>query len=145
MPGSPKQTRSPVIPGLQYRDPAAAIDWLGRVFGFAAKAVAKDPEGAVMHAELAFGNGMVMLGPVNEGDFGRLLKQPNEIGGFETQSPYLIVDDADAVYERVKANGGEIAIEIEDKPYGGRGFTCRDPEEHLWSVGTYDPWEIADP
>jgi len=137
--GSAKNTRCTLIPGLQYRDPAAAIEWLCHVFGFEAKAVAKSPEGEIMHAELSFGNGMVMLGPVNEGEFGRLLKQPGEIGGFETQAPYLVVDDADAVYERVKANGGEIAVEIEEKPYGGRGFTCRDPEEHLWSVGTYDP------
>lgn len=144
MSGSPKNTRCTVIPGIQYRDPTAAIDWLCRIFGFEPKAVAKDPEGEIMHAELSFGNGMVMLGPVNEGDYGRLLKQPNEIGGFETQSPYLIVDDADAVYERVESNGGEIAIEIEDKPYGGRGFTCRDLEGHLWTVGTYDPWQSAD-
>ena len=34
----------------------------------------------------------------------------------------------------------EIVVEIEDASYGGRGFTCRDPEGHVWSVGTYDPW-----
>jgi uncharacterized glyoxalase superfamily protein PhnB len=36
--------------------------------------------------------------------------------------------------------GGEIVMPIEDKPYGGRAFACRDPEGHLWNVGTYDPW-----
>jgi uncharacterized glyoxalase superfamily protein PhnB len=24
--------------------------------------------------------------------------------------------------------------------YGGRAFTCRDLEGHLWNIGTYDPW-----
>jgi hypothetical protein len=28
-----------------------------------------------------------------------------------------------------------------DRDYGGRGFSCRDLEGHLWSVGTFDPWE----
>jgi uncharacterized glyoxalase superfamily protein PhnB len=31
-------------------------------------------------------------------------------------------------------------MEIKDEEYGGRGFTCSDPEGHLWSFGTYDPW-----
>lgn len=36
---------------------------------------------------------MVMLGSVSkaENEFGRLTKQPDEIGGMETQSPYFIV------------------------------------------------------
>jgi hypothetical protein len=31
--------------------------------------------------------------------------QPDEIGGFETQSPYLVVGDADEVYRKVKGDG----------------------------------------
>jgi hypothetical protein len=31
--------------------------------------------------------------------------------------------------------------DIEDKPYGGRGFACRDLEGRLRWVGTYDPWQ----
>ncbi|HZF33304.1 MAG TPA: glyoxalase, partial [Candidatus Angelobacter sp.] len=27
-----------------------------------------------------------------------------------------------------------------DEDYGGRGYSCRDPEGHLWNFGTYDPW-----
>lgn len=48
--------------------------------------------------------------------------------------------DPDAMYARAEAAGAEMVIEIEDKPYSGRGFTCRDPEGHLWHVGSYDPW-----
>ena len=48
--------------------------------------------------------------------------------------------DADAVYARAKVAGFEMVIDIKDEDYGGRGFTCRDPEGHLWNVGTYDPW-----
>ena len=69
------------------------------------------------------------------------MKQPDEIGGAETQFAYLIVSDAAAVYTRAKAAGAEIVMEIKDENYGGRGFSCRDLEGHLWNFGTYDPWE----
>ena len=71
---------------------------------------------------------------------GRLQKPPAEVGGVGTQSPYVIVPDADAVYERAKAAGATIAYDIRDEDYGGRGFSCLDPEGHVWSFGTYDPW-----
>lgn len=93
-----------------------------------------------MHAQLRLGDGMIMLGPVADTEYGKLVKQPDDIGGFSTQSIYLVVRDADAVYARVKKHGGKIARDIHDQDYGGRDFCCKDPEGHLWSVGTYDPW-----
>jgi uncharacterized glyoxalase superfamily protein PhnB len=36
--------------------------------------------------------------------------------------------------------GAEIVMEVEDQDYGGRLYSCLDPEGHLWSFGTYDPW-----
>jgi uncharacterized glyoxalase superfamily protein PhnB len=141
MSDTPRKTRATVIPGLRYRDAPAAIEWLCRVFGFEKQLVVPGEGGAIAHAQLGFGNGMVMLGSVVDSEFGRLMKQPDEIGGAETQSSYLVVNDADAVYKRARAAGATIAIEITDRDYGGRGFSCRDLEGHLWSVGTYDPWE----
>jgi uncharacterized glyoxalase superfamily protein PhnB len=85
---------------------------------------------------------MIMLGSVvkkaTESD--RQLSQPNEIGSGNTQSSYVVVTDADAVYAMAKAGGAKIAMEIRDEDYGGRDFSCYDPEGHLWSFGTYDPW-----
>ncbi|HRO58954.1 MAG TPA: VOC family protein [Burkholderiaceae bacterium] len=135
------RTRSTIIPCLRYRDAPAAIDWLCKVFGFEKQLVVPNDDGSIAHAQLALGNGMIMLGsvPSTETEFGRLMKQPDEAGG-ETQSAYLIVGDADAVYARAKAAGAKIAIEIKDEDYGGRGFSFHDPEGHLWNVGTYDPW-----
>jgi len=68
------------------------------------------------------------------------MKHPDELGGFETRGVNLIVADADAVYAKAKQAGAEIILDIEDKPYGGRGFSCRDLEGRLWHIGTYDPW-----
>jgi uncharacterized glyoxalase superfamily protein PhnB len=68
------------------------------------------------------------------------MKQPDEIGGLETQCSYVVVDDADVIYEKARASGAEIVMPIKDEEYGGRAFTCRDPEGHIWAIGTYNPW-----
>jgi len=141
MPAITKQTRATVIPSLRYRNAPAAIDWLCQVFGFEKQLVVANPDGTIAHAQLSFGNGMIMLGSVADTEFGRLMKQPDEIGGAETQSSYVIVADADLVYARAKAANAEIVREIKDEDYGGRLFACRDLEGHLWSIGTYDPWD----
>jgi uncharacterized glyoxalase superfamily protein PhnB len=142
MPTNPSNSGSTVIPCLRYRDAARAIDWLCQVFGFERHLVVPGPNDTIAHAQLSNGRGMIMLGSAsNEGEYGRLVVQPEDIGGAETQTTYLVVADADAVYERVTAAGAAIVIGIVDEEYGGRGFTCRDLEGHIWSVGTYDPWQ----
>lgn len=136
----PKNTKATVIPTLRYRNAPAAIEWLCNTFGFEKHLVVPGDDGTIAHAELSFGNGMVMLGSVTDSEFGRLIKQPDEIGGAETQSAYVIVTDADVIYKRARGAGAEVVMEIKDEDYGGRGFSCRDLEGHLWNFGTYDPW-----
>ena len=133
-------THSTVIPGMHYRNAADAIEWLCRVFGFEKHAVYTGPGNTIMHAELTLGSGMIMLGSVNEKMPERRMKLPAEVGGAQTRGVSLIVKDADAIYARAKEAGAAIVEDIESKPYGGRGFTCLDPEGHIWHVGTYDPW-----
>src|SRR5262245_1747233 len=136
MPGLAKNTTSTIIPCLRYRDAPAAIEWLCRAFGFEKNAVYPGDGGKIAHAQLTFGNGMIMLGSLNDSEWGRWIKQPDEIGRCETQSPCVIVSDADAIYERAKAVGAEIVVDIKTEDYGGRGFACRDLEGHLWYFGT---------
>ncbi|MGD1072792.1 MAG: VOC family protein [Bryobacteraceae bacterium] len=136
-----KNCRSTVIPAMRYRDAPAAIEWLCKALGFEKQAVYPNPDGTIGHAQLTFGNGMVMLGSVTNGTpYSALIRQPGDIGNAETQAPCLIVSDTDAVYATAKAAGAEMVMDIADMPYGGRAFTCRDPEGHIWSVGSYDPW-----
>jgi uncharacterized glyoxalase superfamily protein PhnB len=136
-----KSSGSTVVPGLRYRDALAAIDWLCTALGFERRAVYLADDGkTVMHAQLTLGNGMIMIGSVTNGTpYSDLVRQPDDVGG-ETQSPYLVVADCAAVYERAKAAGAEMILDLEEKEYGGKGFTCRDIERHVWSVGDYDPW-----
>lgn len=136
-----KDTTATIIPCLRYRNAPAAIEWLCDIFGFEKQAVYANPDGSIAHAQLTFGKGMIMIGSVNaESEWGSLIRQPDEIGGAETQSAYLVVQDADLIYERAKAAGAHIVIDIKFEDYGGRGFSCRDLEGHLWNFGTYDPW-----
>jgi uncharacterized glyoxalase superfamily protein PhnB len=128
---------------MSYRDAASAIQWLCDTFGFEKQAVYEGKDGTVEHAQLTFGNGMIMCGTKRDTPYGRHIKQPDEIGGCETQAAYLIVTDADALYERAKEAGAEILLEIKTEDYGGRGFTCRDREGHIWNFGTYDPWSAS--
>ena len=142
MPSLAKNTKTTIIPVLRYRDAPAAIEWLCDVFGFEKHLVVPHPDGSVAHAQLSFGNGMIMLAsvPRTETAFGRLMKQPEEVDGAQTQTTYVVVSDVDAVYANAKAGGARIATEIKDEDYGGRDFSCYDLEGHLWSFGSYDPW-----
>jgi uncharacterized glyoxalase superfamily protein PhnB len=60
----PKNAKATVIPCLRYRDAPAAIEWLCRAFGFEKHLVVPGESGTIAHAELSFGNGMIMLGSV---------------------------------------------------------------------------------
>jgi len=135
-----KSTTASVIPALRYHDAPAAIDWLCRAFGFERHLVVPGDHGTIAHAQLRSGNGMVMLGSAGDSEFDRLVKPPRDAGGITTQSIYVVVEDADAHYRRARAAGAAIVLDIEDKEYGGRGYSCRDPEGNVWSFGTYDPW-----
>ena len=132
--------RATIIPTLPYRDAAAAIDWLCRAFGFTRHAVYPDGAGGVGHAQLVLGEAMIMLGTAREEGSGALQLPP---AGHVTQSAYIIVRDADAHHDRAVKAGAEIVAPLKDEAYGGRGYSCRDPEGHLWHFGTYDPWKAT--
>jgi uncharacterized glyoxalase superfamily protein PhnB len=138
----PKDTTATIIPGLRYQDAPKAIDWLCRAFGFERHLVVPDEGGGIAVAQLRYGNGMIMLGSAGRhgGGYDELVRRPAEVGGFNTQAPYVIVEDCDAHYARARAAGAEIVLDIEDKSFGGRGYSCRDLEGNLWNFGSYDPW-----
>lgn len=139
-----KNTRATVIPAMRYNDAPAAIEWLCEAFGFEKHLVVPGPNNTIAHAELSFGNGMIMLGSAANdaahSEYGKLVTHPSETGGLETQTAYVIVTDVDAHYKQAKAAGATIVIDIKDEDYGGRDYTCRDLEGHVWTFGNYDPW-----
>ena len=132
---------TPVIPTVRYRDVPAAIEWLCRAFGMKVHRVETDARGRPCYAELTLGTGMLMVAPIEDTVFGRLLVQPDEIGGVETQVCYLCVSNVRAHHARAKAAGAVIVIDPDHEANKGRGYSCRDPEGHVWNFGTYDPWQ----
>ncbi len=36
-----------------------------------------------------------------------------------------------------------VVCDCSDEDYGGREYSCRDPEGHVWNCGSYDPWAFA--
>ncbi|MFO0604318.1 MAG: VOC family protein [Polyangiales bacterium] len=127
---------------VYYDDPAAAIDWLGRAFGFEVRLKVEGEGGRIEHCELSFGEGLVMVGGTGRGDAGkdawqRLQTSPRAKGGANTQSLCVMVDDADAHCARAKAAGAAVIREPETSDYGAdywadRSYGALDPEGHLW-------------
>jgi uncharacterized glyoxalase superfamily protein PhnB len=140
----PPQSRPTIIPTLRYERAAAMIEWLCLAFGFEKHLVVPGEAGTIAHAQLTFGNGMIMLGSARDDAFGKLQKTPAKVGGVGTQSPYIVVPDADAHHARAVAAGARVVYPLTDEDYGGRGYSCLDPEGHLWNFGTYDPWATKD-
>jgi uncharacterized glyoxalase superfamily protein PhnB len=50
-----------------------------------------------------------------------------------------VVADADAHPARALAAGAAVVMPLVDPDFGGRAFSCKDPEGHLWIFGTYVP------
>jgi len=121
-----------IFPALRYRNGSAAVEWLGRAFGFEKHMVVPGPEGNVAHAQMKLGSGMIMLGSGQHGS-------PNDPWNEVRQGVYVQVDDLDAHYARARAAGAEIVRPLQDTDYGSREFSVRDLEGHLWSFGTYRP------
>jgi uncharacterized glyoxalase superfamily protein PhnB len=137
--GVERQQGGRIIPALRYRNGAAAIDWLCAAFGFERKMVVPGEGGSIAHAELTLGNGMIMLGDA-ETEYGWLVQPPAPPARVNTQGTYVVVADVDGHYARAKAAGAEIVLDLKTRDYGGRDYTCRDLEGHVWTFGTYDPW-----
>ena len=128
-----------IIPALRYDDAVAAIEWLCAAFGFEKHFVVLGENKSVAHAQLTFRDSMIMLGSGGDGDYDRLIRSPADAGGV-TQAPYVVVEDVDEHCERARAAGADIVMPPADQEHGGRLYVCRDPEGHVWSFGSYDPW-----
>src|SRR5262249_54352807 len=117
---------------------AAAIEWLCNAFGFERHWIVPGADG-VRYAQLTFGDGMVILGSVHESAFDDFMTQPADIGRTETQVCYLCVADSQSHSARATAAGADILLDVEEGSIGRHGYSCRDPEGHIWNLGTYDP------
>ena len=138
--------RPAIIPCLRYEDAPAAILFLCDAFGFLPHAIYTDEEDQqiVHHAQLVLDGNMIMLGSVRDdgADARYGWMTPREADGI-TMCAYIVIDDPDAHHEAALAAGAEILTAPHDNEgYPGRGYDARDPEGHVWSFGSYDPFAV---
>jgi len=130
-------TTSTIIPCLRYRDAPAAIDWLCRAFGFEVRLKIEGEGGVIEHSELVYGDGLIMVGSVGKRPGREWCASPRSLGGKNTQSLCLYVDDVDAHCAAARAAGARIAEEPRTDDYGEeygahRSYGAVDPEGHHW-------------
>lgn len=124
-------------PSLICEDPKTHIGWLERAFGFERRIVVEDG-GHVVHSELTFGEALIMVGGmVAAHDDDPIRATPRSVGGKNTQSLFLYVDDVERHYARAKVEGARIERELEVNDYGpdywtDKSYGCVDPEGHRW-------------
>jgi uncharacterized glyoxalase superfamily protein PhnB len=132
-----------IFPIHRFDDADAGLAWLKEVLGFEEHGVFRGDDGSIQHGELRLGDAWLMIGtepdggdapPASSSDTGERWGRRAGAGFV-----YLAVDDAADAFERARAAGGDLMSELEERDYGGREFSLRDPEGNVWSVGEYDP------
>ncbi|NUP07358.1 MAG: aminotransferase [Polyangiaceae bacterium] len=123
-----------------YEDAAKAIDWLCAAFGFEVRLKVEGDGGLIVHSELVYGDGLIMVGSTGRKAEERdrsFCVSPRSVGGANTQSLCIIVDDADAHCRHARDKGATIVVEPATKDYGDeywadRSYEAVDPEGHHW-------------
>ena len=127
MPGTINNARCHLVA----KDAAGAIRFYEAAFGAVEQFRMTDPgDGRVGHAELAFGDTVIMLADEYP-DFGAL--SADSIGGSPVTF-YLATDDADAVVARAENAGGVLLRAAADQSYGERTAQILDPYGYRWMV-----------
>jgi uncharacterized glyoxalase superfamily protein PhnB len=120
-----------VIPVLVYEDVGAACEWLCRVFGFSERWRAGSHR-----AQLAFGDGAIVLGAVRRGAAGEPeegMEFALEPDGRLSHSVMVRVEDADTHFEQARDHGATILQTPRDFPYGERQYGAIDIGGHHWT------------
>jgi uncharacterized glyoxalase superfamily protein PhnB len=126
-------SESTVWPVINYRDARGASAFLVEAFGFVETLVVPgETDDVVAHGELRWPEGGGVM-------FGTADREGNEFSRLPTScaSVYVVTADPYAVYDRAMAAGARIVREMRDEDYGSTGFSVRDPEDNIWSFGTY--------
>lgn len=120
-----------LYPYLRARDAGAAVQFYKAAFGATEKFRLVEPGGRIGHAELLFGDQMIMLSDEYP-EYGIRALGPDDAG---LCLFHLYVDDADAMIESAVSAGARIVREAADQFYGERSGTVRDPFGYDWMIG----------
>ena len=94
--------------------------------------VVPDANGGIAHAQLKFGNGMVMLGSMREDEFNALMKHPINR---RARNAKRLRDRrrCRSDYASAQAAGAKIVLTSRTRTTAAADFSCHDLEGHLWN------------
>jgi PhnB protein len=122
-----------VSPSICVDGAAAAIEFYVKVLGATERMRFDAPDGRIGHAELQFGDSVVMLSDEYP-EMG--FRGPKAFGGTPvTLSVY--VDDVDKVFDHALSAGATSLRPVENQFYGDRSGSFEDPFGHRWNVATH--------
>lgn len=116
---------------LCVNDANAAVAFYVKAFGASERFRLTEPSGRVGHAELSFGNQVVMLSDEFP-EHG--IRSATSIGA-SAVTIHLHVDNADAVIASAVEAGATLERAPSDAFYGERSGVVRDPFGHRWNIG----------
>jgi len=122
-----------VTPYLIIAGAAKAIDFYAKAFGATELLRMAAPGGAIGHAEIRIGRGIVMLADEYP-DMG--YRGPRSLGGTPV-SLLVYVEDVDTVFKQALAAGSKERKPVQDQFYGDRSGTLEDPFGHVWTIATH--------
>ncbi|MCS4310972.1 PhnB protein [Pseudomonas sp. SJZ103] len=119
-----------VTPYMGIDKASEAIEFYKKAFGATQIMRLDMPDGRVGHAELRIGDSAIMLGtPCDQMSLGN----PTES---TSVALHLYVNDVDAQFKQAVAAGASVVSEPEDRFYGDRSGSVKDPYGHLWYLAT---------
>lgn len=133
MPKNPPEDTPRLAPLVFYEDMGAALEFLGKAFGFDERMRMPGPDGSLVHAEMDLADCRVMLGPV---DASRGCLSAKGLPGV-TSTLYVFVDDVDAHCAQARAAGATIVSEPETMFWGDRMYNVLDREGHHWNFAQH--------
>jgi uncharacterized glyoxalase superfamily protein PhnB len=122
--------RPAFMPSVIYKDNRAALKWLQKAFGFEPSEVLTDAEDNIVHAEMTYGDGVIMI----SSEFTSWARSPASVGGSNTQRVHVRLQKGiDEHCAHAREAGANIAMGPADQFYGDRTYMAMDLEGHHWT------------
>ncbi len=122
-----------VTPYLSISNASEAIEFYKQAFNAEEIFRLSMPNGDVGHAEIKIGHSHLMLSDTCDE---APMPSPNQLGGTSV-GIYLYVEDVDALFAQALKAGATVIEAVEDKFYGDRTGSLKDPYGHVWFIGTH--------
>jgi PhnB protein len=117
-----------ITPYVIVRPAAQFIEFVKSAFDSVERMRMPAPDGSIMHADVAVGNGAI---EVSDG---------NEQYPIAPQAIHLYVDNADSTYERALRAGATSLYAPVDQDYGDREAGVKDAFGNIWYIATPKGW-----